>query len=102
MKTQAYDVTFAQTAWDIVFYDPIAYHEATMLARIVDWCALEKHKQWLALEKHFLTLPLQVLPWLYMDWIVGLPEVSHPLTKALLRVVKCLFLAEGVALSPTR
>lgn len=48
----------------IGFPDPVKYHEASLLARVVDWCVLQKKKPWVHMEQAMIEIPLEGLVWL--------------------------------------
>lgn len=54
----------------IGFPNPVRYQEALNLARVMDWCALQKRKPWVHMEQATIDIPLEGLVWL--------PEVDVP------------------------
>lgn len=70
----------------IGFPDPVKYHEAAHLARVVDWCVLQK-KPWVHMEQTTVALPLEGLAWL-SDTDTPQTVKSHPMVGATLRTIK--------------
>lgn len=46
------------------FPDLVRYQEATHLARVEDWCLLQKRKPWVHMEQAMIDFPLEGLVWL--------------------------------------
>ena len=70
--------------------DPVSYYEAAHLARVVEWCALQRTKPWILMEQKITKIPLEGLAWIQE---VDIPQEvkKHPTIGATIRVMKRKF-----------
>lgn len=83
-------LTLPKERGGVGFPDPVGYHKASHLARVVDWCKPHRDKPWIHLEQAMIAVPLGGLVWLAK---ADIPQAvrKHPTVGATLRVTRKIF-----------
>lgn len=93
-------LTLRKERGGVGFPDPVGYYEASHLARVVDWCVLQKDKPLIHMEQATITIPLEGIVWL-SD--VEIPQAvrRHPTVGATLRSIKKIFKKTEISTYPS-
>lgn len=57
-------LTLPKERGGVGFPDPVGYYEASHLARVIDWCVVQKDKPWIHMEQATTNIPLEGIAWL--------------------------------------
>lgn len=89
-------LTLPKEQGGVGFPDPVGYHEAIHLTRVLDWCTSQK-KTWVQTEQATSEIPLEGLAWL-PNTVIPKVVKQHPMVGATLRSFKKTFKKVKIAM----